>query len=83
MGRWNGAGEVEYAGRMDEQVKVRGQRVEPGEVAAAVRGRRGWWGARWWRGGVRPGRRSWWRMWWEGGGAGAVRRGLREELPEC
>jgi amino acid adenylation domain-containing protein len=32
--RWNGAGDVHYVGRLDEQVKVRGFRVEPSEVEA-------------------------------------------------
>src|SRR5690606_36733149 len=30
-------GVVEYAGRTDHQVKIRGMRVEPGEVAALLR----------------------------------------------
>ncbi|WP_405402111.1 amino acid adenylation domain-containing protein [Streptomyces sp. NBC_01104] len=34
--RWNTRGEVEYLGRADDQVKVRGIRVEPGEVQAVV-----------------------------------------------
>ncbi|MFD9224618.1 amino acid adenylation domain-containing protein, partial [Streptomyces sp. NPDC060064] len=34
--RWNDSGELLYVGRVDDQVKVRGVRVEPGEVRAAL-----------------------------------------------
>ncbi|MDS1113878.1 amino acid adenylation domain-containing protein [Gordonia westfalica] len=34
--RWNAAGELEYLGRNDFQVKLRGQRLELGEVEAAL-----------------------------------------------
>ncbi|GAB19825.1 putative non-ribosomal peptide synthetase [Gordonia effusa NBRC 100432] len=34
--RWNTSGEVEYLGRTDFQVKLRGQRIELGEVEAAL-----------------------------------------------
>jgi natural product biosynthesis luciferase-like monooxygenase protein/amino acid adenylation domain-containing protein len=34
--RWNHQGLLEYLGRVDRQVKVRGFRVEPGEVEAAI-----------------------------------------------
>ncbi|MEW5925849.1 MAG: amino acid adenylation domain-containing protein [Gemmatimonadota bacterium] len=34
--RWNGRGEIEFLGRIDAQIKIRGFRVEPGEVEAAL-----------------------------------------------
>lgn len=37
LGRWRGPGRIELAGRADRQVKIRGHRVECGEVEAALR----------------------------------------------
>jgi amino acid adenylation domain-containing protein len=36
LGRWRAAGNIEYLGRNDDQVKVRGYRVEVGEIEAAL-----------------------------------------------
>ncbi len=36
VGRWNSVGELEFLGRTDTQVKLHGQRVELGEIEAAL-----------------------------------------------
>lgn len=36
LGRYRGDGEIEYLGRADDQVKVRGYRIEPGEIETAL-----------------------------------------------
>ncbi|MFI7061273.1 MupA/Atu3671 family FMN-dependent luciferase-like monooxygenase [Kribbella sp. NPDC050124] len=36
LGRWRSSGELEFHGRADDQVQLRGIRVEPGEIRAAV-----------------------------------------------
>ena len=38
LGHWLANGEIVLAGRHDQQLKINGQRIEPGEIEAALRG---------------------------------------------
>ncbi|HXT68240.1 MAG TPA: amino acid adenylation domain-containing protein [Vicinamibacterales bacterium] len=37
LGRWRADGTIEYLGRTDHQIKLRGHRIEPGEIESVLR----------------------------------------------
>jgi amino acid adenylation domain-containing protein/non-ribosomal peptide synthase protein (TIGR01720 family)/FkbM family methyltransferase len=37
IGKWTEDGNIEYLGRKDEQLKIHGYRIEPGEIESAIR----------------------------------------------
>ncbi|MFR9795054.1 amino acid adenylation domain-containing protein [Streptomyces sp. MS06] len=82
LARWTPGGEVEYLGRTDHQVKLRGQRVELGEVEAVLAAQRSVDGACALVREDRPGEQL--LVGYVTGGADpvAVRAGAARELPE-
>ncbi|WP_063763797.1 non-ribosomal peptide synthetase/MFS transporter [Actinoplanes subtropicus] len=79
--RWRPDGAIEYLGRLDHQVKLRGQRIEAGEIEAALREQPGVTDAAVLLREDRPGDQ---RLvgYLVGGDPAAARAALRESLPE-
>jgi amino acid adenylation domain-containing protein len=76
LGRRRLDGEIEILGRIDHQIKLRGVRIEPGEIEAALRSHPGV------REAVVALRGDRLVAWWTGDPAAALREPLKERLPE-
>jgi amino acid adenylation domain-containing protein len=80
--RWRADGELEYLGRLDEQVKIRGLRIELGEIEAALRRGQGVADCAVVAREDAPGEKRLVAYVVGGGEAAALREHLRRELPE-
>jgi amino acid adenylation domain-containing protein len=80
--RWTAEGKLEFVGRVDEQVKVRGFRIEPGEIEAALCSHEGVREARVIVREDEPGEQRLVAYTVGGAEAGALREHLRRSLPE-
>ncbi|HWM94490.1 MAG TPA: amino acid adenylation domain-containing protein [Thermoanaerobaculia bacterium] len=77
LGRRRADGEIEVLGRLDHQIKLRGVRIEPGEIEAALATHPG---VREAVVGLREGRLV---AWWTGERDAEMRDHLRERLPDA
>jgi amino acid adenylation domain-containing protein len=77
LGRRRTDSEIEVLGRLDHQIKLRGVRIEPGEIEAALRGHPGV------RDAVVALRGDRLVAWWTGDPGAALREYLKDRLPEA